>query len=106
GDGQCLALRPTQNLELKRFIKRMEIQSRGEGRQGADRAAIGADYYIADLQAASLSRTSRDHVIDHDSPILCEPQSFGQVLIDRLSACLDLDAMHVPILAQALVHET
>lgn len=52
------------------------------------------------------SRTSRRHVIDYDPPILREPQSFGQALRDRLRARLDLDAMHVPILAQALVHET
>src|ERR1017187_5378414 len=83
----------------------MEIESGSKSRQRADEAAIRSEYNIPDLQASRLSRTSRRHVIDHDPPILREPQSFGQAASDRLSACLDLDAMHVPILAQVLVHE-
>src|ERR1035441_6207266 len=83
----------------------MEIESSGEGRQRTDTAAIRADYDIPDLQARCLRRTSRRHVIDDNPPILREAQSFGQVVVDRLSARLDLDAMHVPILTQALIDE-
>src|ERR1017187_1593714 len=83
----------------------MEIESSGEGRQRTDTAAIGADYDIPDLQARRLRRTSRGYVIDHNPPILREAQSFGQVVGDGLSARLDLDAMHVPILTQALIDE-
>src|SRR5208282_4770303 len=84
----------------------MEIECRGEGGQRTDEAAIRADYNIPDLHASRLSGTSRRYVVDHDPPVLRKSQSFGQVLSDGLSTCLDLDAMHVPILAQALVYET
>src|SRR5208337_1054687 len=83
----------------------MKIESRGERGQRADEAVISSYHNIADLQATSLSRTSRDHVVDHDAPILRQPQTFRQTVGDGLSTRLDLDAMHVSILAQALVDE-
>src|ERR1035438_5057888 len=83
----------------------MQVESRREGGKRADEAAIRPDHDVPDLQTSRLSRTSWSDVIDHHTPILREPQSLGQIVGDRLSSRFDFDPMHVPILAQALVHE-
>src|SRR5579872_5748326 len=84
----------------------MKIESRSERWQRAYEAAISPDYDVSHLQASCFSWASRDHIINHHSPILRKPQSFSQAGGDRLGGCFDLDPMNMPVLAQALVDKT
>src|SRR5580692_1445372 len=83
----------------------MQVKSRGESGQRADRPSIRADHNISDLKSTGVSRPSRSYIVDNDPPISRESQTFCQARSNGLRASLDLDAMYVPILTQALVNE-
>src|SRR5271155_1534978 len=83
----------------------MQIESCGQCRQSIDHAIVSAKDNVLDFKAGRFGGTAGSDVRNHDSPALSEPQTFRQCRRNGLRASLDFDAMHMPVLAQALIDE-
>src|ERR1700722_11506593 len=105
GNIENFPLVATQDFELKHLIEAVKIKSRGKAGESFDAAIIGSENDILNLQASSRGGAVGLDIGDDHSPALCEVKALGQRGRDLLGNGSDLDAVNVPVLAQALINE-
>src|SRR6266404_3078469 len=102
---ESFLLLAAQDFQLQHLIEAMKIQGRGKLRKRFDAAVVGSDDDVLNLEAGGGSGAVGLDVGEYDSPVLRELETIGHCGRDFLSHGADLHAMHMAVLAQALVDE-
>src|ERR1700691_5229306 len=105
GNIKSFFLVAAQDFELQTLFEAVKIQGGRKLGKGFDAAVVGSKNDVLNLQAGGGGGAVGLNVGDDDSPVLRELESVGQRGRDFLGHGADFDAMHVAILAQALVDE-
>src|SRR5580700_12346410 len=83
----------------------MQIERRGKPWQRFNPAVVGSENDVLNLQSSGSGGASGFDVSDDDAPVLSEVQAFGECGRDFLRDRANLYAMHVTVLAQAVIDE-
>ncbi len=103
---QGLSLCAAQYHQLHDLIQGVQIHGSGQAWKSVNTPLVGGYHNVANLQSGGFGRTSRREVGNDDAIALGKPQPLGQSRSNVLRRGLDLDPVHVSVLAQALIDKT
>ena len=83
----------------------MKISGGGQCRHSLNRPVVGSKNNVLHLHAGRGSGSVRRNVVHNDAPRLRQSQAFRQSRRNLLRSRADLDVVHMPVLAQAVINK-
>ena len=102
---KSLLLVASQNFQLQYLIYAMQIQRRRQRRQSFNAPIVGEKNDVLDLQPRRRCRTVWLHVNHYHAPASRQVQTIRQRGRNLLRHRANLHAMHMPVLAQAVINK-